>query len=242
MNNLFSLRDVAFGDVVLPPCVDIAAGQVTFICGKSGRGKSTLLKLLGGMVTADAGTVQYWDKDVEEYDPVLLRREVLLCLQATYLFEGTVADNFEQYYQYRELPAPGELAMRDYLDICAIDFPLDADCGALSGGERHRIYLAICLSLQPKALLLDEPTSALDDATAGEVLSKLTAHCRTNDIDLVIVSHNEAMTDRFADKVIRLDNIADDDCGTLDGSSRDDGKPGISSDSAASDGGAPPRE
>jgi len=205
MKNLFTLRDVVFGDVALPPLLEIEQGQTTFICGKSGHGKSTLLKLLNGMISADSGVVLYLDKVVEHYDPILLRQEVPLCRQATYLFEGSVRENFEQFYKYRELPLPSDTEMHRYLAVCAANFELSADCDLMSGGERHRVYLAICLSFQPKILLLDEPTSALDDTTAFEVLSGITDFCKDSKIDLIIVSHNSTLTESFADVIIRLD-------------------------------------
>ncbi|MCL2437496.1 MAG: ATP-binding cassette domain-containing protein [Coriobacteriia bacterium] len=206
MKNLFTLEEVAFEDVTFPPLLEIKKGEVTFICGKSGHGKSTLLKLLNNMISADSGKVLYLGNSIENYNPVQLRQEVLFCRQATYLFEGTIYENFNQFYRYRELPPPSKKEIRHYLDICAIEFDLDADCNLMSGGERHRIYLAICLSFQPKVLLLDEPTSALDDATAHEALKGIIHHCEEHSIDLIVVSHNTTLTDTFAHAVIRLEN------------------------------------
>jgi putative ABC transport system ATP-binding protein len=140
----------------------------------------------------------------------LLRQEVLLCRQATYLFEGTIEENFKNFYRYRALPAPCNAEMGDFLSTCAINFNLDANCDLMSGGERHRIYLAICLSLarEKGVLLLDEPTGALDDATSEKVLSNIVAYCREKEISLVIVSHNEALIESFADDRIHLQSTA----------------------------------
>ena len=94
--------------------------------------------------------------------------------------------------------------MHGYLKLCAALFPLGADCAAMSGGERQRVFAAICLSLRPKALLLDEPTSALDDNTANTVMTNIKTFCRENNITLIVVSHNKALAETFADHVIAL--------------------------------------
>ena len=205
MNTLFRLEHIRYADICYPSPLEISSGARTFISGPSGAGKSTLLKLLSGIVSTDEGVVFYLGKNVEEYDPVLLRREVLLAHQAAYLFDGSIKENFETFYRYREESCPPDELLRSYLDICSLDFDLDADTGPFSGGERHRVYLAICLSFQPKVLLLDEPTGALDDKTAFELMDKLSIHCHNVGIDLVVVSHNEAVTAKYADSIIRLE-------------------------------------
>ncbi|MCL2332759.1 MAG: energy-coupling factor ABC transporter ATP-binding protein [Actinomycetia bacterium] len=202
--SLFALKDVAFADLIRYPDIEIAEGRVTYLVGESGVGKTTLLRLLNGVASASAGEVLYRGNPVESYDPVELRREVLLCGQAPWLFSASVRENFAQYYRYRDLDAPDdEMALR-FLRLCAADFDLDADCSTLSGGERQRVFIAICLSLAPAVLLLDEPTSALDDATAHRMMGALKAYCTEEAITLVVVSHNSAQTHDFADDRIEL--------------------------------------
>lgn len=177
---------------------------MTFICGESGYGKSTLLKLLNGVATPDFGEILYNGKPVNDYDPILLRREVLLCGQAAFLFDDSIEENFAQYYSYRDLPAIPPEQMHTFLKICAIDLPLDTPCTTMSGGERHRVFTAIHLSLQPKILLLDEPTGALDELTANTVLANIKTFCRENNITPIIVSHNQALIQSYADNTITL--------------------------------------
>ena len=201
---IFSLRDVRFQDIIVYPDLDITAHAATFICGESGCGKSTLLKLLNSVASPSRGEIIYNGMSVEQYEPVTLRREVLLCGQSAFLFDGSVRDNFTQFYRHRDLPAPSDEEMASYLNICAVDFDLDAPCTTMSGGERQRIFTAICLSFRPKVLMLDEPTAALDDATAHSVMANIKAFCREHDMTLIAVSHHKALASQYADHIIEL--------------------------------------
>jgi len=201
---LIELREVVFEDLIHYPFIEIEQGSLTSISGESGSGKTTLLKLMNGSISALRGDIYYNGKSLEDYDPVELRREVLLCGQAPYLFDGSVQDNFAEFYRYRGRPAPDPGQMREYLELCAADFDLEADCLTLSGGERQRVFIAICLSFRPQVLLLDEPTSALDDATAHTMMARLKAFCAKQGITLIVVSHSSALVADFADHTIML--------------------------------------
>jgi putative ABC transport system ATP-binding protein len=95
--------------------------------------------------------------------------------------------------------------MKKYLKLCHADFRLEESCVRLSGGERQRIYIAICISFLPKVIMMDEPTSALDASTAGKVLGNLKAFCRENGITMIVVSHDEKLSEDYADEVITIE-------------------------------------
>jgi len=204
MPPLFSLKNVWFKDIIHYPDIEILQDGVTFICGESGCGKSTLLKLLNNAASPASGEILYAGRRIEDYDPVILRREVLLCGQTTFLFGSTVQENFIEFYKYRDLSPINQDEINKYLKICAANFPLDAPCATMSGGERHRVFTSICLSLRPKVLLLDEPTSALDNVTSNTVMSSVKTFCKDNNITLIVVSHNMALAQTYADNVITL--------------------------------------
>lgn len=199
---LFSINQVNYKDIIKYPDIDIFQNQTTFLCGESGCGKSTLLKLLNGVVSAGSGTITYKGKPVEEYDPTKLRREVLLVGQSVYLFDGTIRENFQEYYAYRDLSLISDEKIREYLKLCAADFPLTEPCKNMSGGERQRIYIAICMSLMPKVLMMDEPTSALDEKNSWIVMENIKEFCTRNGITLIVVSHNTRLAEAFADRTI----------------------------------------
>ena len=201
---LFTLQGVKYKDIIQYPDIEISEGSATFICGESGSGKSTLLQLFNGVISATDGKITYLGKDIESYEPIALRRDVLIVSQSVYLFDKSIRDNFNEYYDYRELNALDEETIKNYLDICSAHFDIDTMCSVLSGGERQRVFIAINLSYQSKVLMLDEPTSALDDKNANELMEKIKSYCKTKDITLIVVSHDMAIAGKYADNTIIL--------------------------------------
>ena len=205
MNKIFAIEKPRFGGILEYPKMEISSGNTTFIQGASGAGKSTLLKLLNATLTPEEGKIYYEGKDISEMDTIELRKEVILIGQNVYLFDETIRENFRMYYAYRDLPVPDDETMKKYLKLCHADFRLEQSCVRLSGGERQRIYIAICISFLPKVIMMDEPTSALDASTAGKVLGNLKAFCRENGITMIVVSHDEKLSEDFADEVITIE-------------------------------------
>jgi putative ABC transport system ATP-binding protein len=201
---LFTLKDVHFEDIIQYPNIEIEPYIATFICGESGSGKSTLLKLLNGVISPKGGDITYSGKNIADFDPIELRREVLLVGQAVYLFDKSIKDNFHTYYSYRDQEMISEAAIERCLDICSVHLPLDSMCNVLSGGERQRVFIAINLSFGPKVLMIDEPTSALDDKNANALMENIKTHCKTNETTLIVVSHDMAIADQYADQIILL--------------------------------------
>ena len=206
---MFALKSVNYKDILKYPDIEIPSDAATFICGESGSGKSTLLKLLNGVLSPSDGEIIYLHKTLEDYDPILLRQEILLVSQSVYLFDRSIKDNFIEYYNYRNLDAIGEDAIKKYLNICSVNLPLDSMCQVLSGGERQRVFIAINLSYQPKVLMMDEPTSALDDKNANALMENIKAHCKANNITLIVVSHDKAIAEKYADNIIYLSGGAE---------------------------------
>jgi putative ABC transport system ATP-binding protein len=193
-----------FGQLSYPP-IAIPAGKLSFLLGESGSGKTTFLKLLNGTISADEGSIFFQGVDIEEMDSLTLRKEVLLAAQAAYLFDGSISENFSHYYEARESICPTAEDMQRYLSVCCADFPLDRLCQTLSGGERQRVFGAICLSFQPKVLMLDEPTSALDEKTADRFFSQLKEFCAQQGITLLVICHNSALARKHGDHFITLE-------------------------------------
>ena len=208
METIFTISGLKFLDFIEYPPLSIECGKATFICGESGCGKSTLLRLLNATLSPSCGQILYKGNSLASIDTITLRREVLLVAQSVYLFDGTIRENFSQFYNYCEKPCISEEHMKEYLLLSCADFPLDTNCETMSGGERQRVFLAICISFLPKVLMLDEPTSALDENTSDRLFSQLKEFCHNNQITLIAVCHNQNLTDTFADHIITLEKRA----------------------------------
>jgi putative ABC transport system ATP-binding protein len=204
MPAILAAENLRFLDILRFPPIAIEQGSVTFICGESGVGKSTLLKLFNATLSPAEGTIFFSGADIGGMEAIALRRQVLLAGQTVFLFDDTIRGNFEQFYAYRGEPCIGEDEMQETLRLCSLELPLTANCHTLSGGERQRVFLAIHLSMKPAVLMLDEPTSALDQKTSRQMLERLKEHCKQAGITLVVISHDRALASAFADAVIAL--------------------------------------
>jgi len=204
MSAILSAKNLKFLDILRFPDIQIEAGSVSFICGPSGTGKSTLFKLLNATYTPSEGSITFDGQDIADMDTIQLRRQVLLAGQKVYLFDDTIRGNFIQFYSFRDQPCISEDAMREFLRLCCIEFPLNTRCQPLSGGEKQRVFLAIHLSMQPKVLMMDEPTAALDKKTAKLLLSQVKDYCKQHGMTLVAISHDITLVGEVADTVISL--------------------------------------
>jgi putative ABC transport system ATP-binding protein len=186
------------------PNIEIYENEANFLQGDSGSGKTTLFKLINCTLSPAYGNIYYKTKSILEYDTVLLRKEILLVSQSVFLFNSTVRDNFIQFYSYLDKHAPTDEHINKFLDICCINTSLDKNCDTMSGGERHRIYISICLSLASKIIMLDEPTSSLDSSTAFKVMGNILNFCKENNITPLVISHDKHLTDKFCTNFIYI--------------------------------------
>jgi subfamily B ATP-binding cassette protein HlyB/CyaB len=185
----------------------IEPGECIVLTGRSGQGKSTLLKLLLGFVQCTEGAVRIDGRDTRTSAANELRARFGVVPQDTTLFAGTLLENlqvanplasFEQIVQACRLAQ-----IHDTLE--ALPNGYRSEVGergvGLSGGQKQRVALARALLRRPQVLLLDEPFSQLDEASAASVASALSALKRT--LTIVIVSHQVPAT-LAADRRVEL--------------------------------------
>ncbi len=201
---LITAKNVNFLDIIKYPQIDIEENIFTFITGESGCGKSTFLKILNRVIIPNRGEITYKGENISAKEVIAYRKEVMLISQEVFLLDKSIEDNFKFYYESREDSLISSSDMKKFLGICCIDTALDTPCTNLSGGEKQRVFLAICLSFCPKVLLLDEPTSALDEKTSKTLLSNVKQFCFSHSITPISICHNDILVQEFADKIIHL--------------------------------------
>lgn len=183
---------------------NIEKGELAIILGSSGAGKSTILNILGGMDTIDEGTVTIDGKVISDYDQKQLttyrRNDVGFVFQFYNLMLNLTAK--ENVELASDIVADAKDPLKVLEDVKLSDrinnFP-----SQLSGGEQQRVSIARAVAKNPKILLCDEPTGALDYMTGKKVLKILQDMCKKQDVTVIIVTHNSAITP-IADKVIKL--------------------------------------
>lgn len=205
MNFIYSDNQLKFRNLIAYPEISIAEKSFTFIAGASGCGKSTYLKLLNRTALPSQGTILYHGRNIAGLPVLQYRKEMLLAPQEVFLLDGSIEDNFRFYYEAREENVLSSNQIKKYLEICCADFTPSDDCTRLSGGERQRVFLAIFLSLASNVLLLDEPTAALDENTSFALLSSISGYCKSHQITVICVCHNDGLIEKFSDATIRLE-------------------------------------
>lgn len=202
---MIEVSNLSFLNKIKYPDFNIEKGTLTLLCGPSGAGKTSLLKILNGTADRSSGEVIIESKDLGDYDSKELRRLVVLSSQNVFLFPGTIEYNFNKFYEYREqIPITND-EKKKFLDLCKVDFPLDKDVDKLSGGEKQRIFLSICISFRSEILFLDEPTSGLDTYNAEEFVKNLKSFLIQENMTVIAVSHDINLFSKYADKVIDLE-------------------------------------
>lgn len=188
----------------------IQPGKSTVIVGRSGSGKSVLLKLMMGLLRPDSGKVVLFGQDLDDLNAqeiIEVRKRMSMMFQNYALLDAlSVVDNIGFSLQVNtKIPRPEivELAneLIDILGLTGFGGALPAE---LSGGMRKRVSLARALIANPEVVLFDEPTTGLDPVMIEKVDQMILLARRTYEITSVIISHDMASAKRLADHVCYL--------------------------------------
>ncbi len=159
--------------------LEIAAGEVIGVAGKSGSGKSTITKLIQGLYTPNSGQILVDGVDLAMADPAMLRRRMGVVLQENFLFNGSVEDNIalgnpsasKGDIRYAAILSGADEFIRELAE--QYETQIGERGGKLSGGQRQRIAIARALVANPSILIFDEATSALDYETEAAIFKRL---------------------------------------------------------------------
>ena len=196
----------------MPPVLDdlslkIRPGQYVAIVGKTGCGKSTLMRVMLGFETPQKGAVYYDGRDLKRIDLKSLRRRIGAVMQNGKLFTGDIFSNITVSAPWLTLDdawAAAEIAgMAD--DIRAMPMGMQTliseGQGGISGGQRQRLLIARAIAPKPKILMFDEATSALDNITQKKISEALDRMKCTR----IVIAHRLS-TIRQCDRIIMLDH------------------------------------
>ena len=214
----------SFGDLLVWENVsfNIEDGETIAIIGRSGCGKSVLLKHINALLTPDEGEVIIDGKNIFELDYVdtrLLRQQFGVLFQGSALFDSI--NTFEnvafplRYFTDQSEEEIRENVMRA-LSYVNLESSASKETAELSGGMRKRVGLARAIILEPKYIMYDEPTSGLDPQTADEINDLILEMAETFDMTSIVITHDMHSVLEVADRVAFLDKQKLSWHGTLD--------------------------
>jgi phospholipid/cholesterol/gamma-HCH transport system ATP-binding protein len=212
---LIELKNVfkTFGDrkVLDGLNLDVHAGETLVIIGRSGVGKSTILKLVAGLLAPDRGEVWVEGQEVErlgEQELNELRKKMGVVFQYAALFDSlTVFENiaFRLLRDFGMEPGKAKEVVRQKLELVGLkDDLMDLKPSQLSGGMRKRVGLARAIAVDPEIILYDEPTSGLDPVTSEAINDLVLDMQKKLGVTSVIVTHDMHSAYKVANRIAMI--------------------------------------
>ena len=190
--------------------LEAGAGEFLALLGTSGSGKSTLLNLMAGLDRPTSGAIMAQERNLSELSSIELARYRSLTVGMVFqsfnlLPRMTLEENVELPLRLAEVER-GERAgrVREALERVGLGARASHRPSELSGGEQQRAALARALVNRPTILFADEPTGNLDSATGETIMQLLKEIQRTLGMTIVMVTHERALADRFAERIASL--------------------------------------
>lgn len=206
LNNVSFRYNESTPNIIDDLSLKIRPGQYVAIVGKTGCGKSTLMRLLLGFEQPQKGAIYYDGKDLNSIDLKSLRRKIGVVMQEGRLFNGDLFSNItisapwltmEDAWEAAEMAGVADDIRRMPMGMFTI---VSEGAGGISGGQRQRLMIARAIAPKPKILMFDEATSALDNITQKKVSESLDGLKCTR----IVIAHRLS-TIRHCDRIICLD-------------------------------------
>jgi ABC-type lipoprotein export system ATPase subunit len=220
--------------------LEIRAGEFVALLGSSGSGKSSVLNLIAGLDRPTSGSVIVQDRDLarlsrEELAKYRLHVVGMVFQSFNLIASMTLVENVELPLRFAEVDRSQRANLaREALERVGLGARLDHRPSELSGGEQQRAALARALINRPQLLLADEPTGNLDSHTGTEIMERLRQFNRDLGMTVVMVTHERALAERYAQRMIFLADgkLIDDrtndqkNSHAVDSGKHDSGEPG----------------
>lgn len=188
--------------------LEISEGEIVGLIGKSGSGKSTILRSISGLSGVDSGEIVYKDKVISSKQELVakdaLSSEIGMVFQHFNLFSHwNVLENVYKTLVIVKKMAKDvaiEKAKKALADVGLADF-YDRELSQLSGGQKQRVAIARTLAMENKVILFDEATSSLDPESSKEIMNLMASLKEEYKVTMIIVSHELAFIREICDKV-----------------------------------------
>lgn len=182
-------------------------GEIGVLFGKSGAGKTTVLRCLNGLEVFDSGEIIIDDEVINKSKDISkIRQNIGMVFQNFNLFPHmSVLENIiESPINVLKIPRDEAInKAKELLEIVDMADKIDAYPHELSGGQKQRVAIARACSLTPKVLCFDEPTSALDAESIGRV-SEIIRDLKSKGMTILIITHDKNFADEICDKMIDI--------------------------------------
>jgi putative ABC transport system ATP-binding protein len=201
------LRKQVLFDITL----EINAGEIIIMTGPSGSGKTTLLTLVGGLRSAQEGSLRVLGQELcgaNAGQLTLARRNHGYIFQAHNLHGSlTALQNVRMGLELHKSVTPQEMHRRsaEMLDLVGLGHRLNYYPDDLSGGQKQRVAIARALVSQPKIVLADEPTAALDSKSGRDVVNLMHNLAKEQDCTILLVTHDNRILD-IADRIVYMED------------------------------------
>ncbi|KAB8318103.1 ATP-binding cassette domain-containing protein [Tolypothrix campylonemoides VB511288] len=201
------LRKQALFDINL----DIYPGEIVIMTGPSGSGKTTLLTLMGGLRSAQSGSLTILGQEMcgaSKQQMVQVRRQIGYIFQAHNLLtflsaKQNVRMSLELHDEY--LSQDMNKMSTDILKAVGLENRIDYYADSLSGGQKQRVAIARALVSHPKIVLADEPTAALDKKSGRDVVEMMQQLAKQQGCTILLVTHDNRILD-IADRIVYMED------------------------------------
>jgi putative ABC transport system ATP-binding protein len=210
LNHYFG-QDTLRKQVLFDINLDIYAGEIIIMTGPSGSGKTTLLTLMGGLRSAQAGSLKILGQEIRgtnKQQLTQLRKQIGYIFQAHNLMTFlTAKQNVQLSLELHETDLNQDINARSIamLESVGLGHRTEYYPESLSGGQKQRVAIARALISKPKIVLADEPTAALDKKSGRDVVELMQQLAKEQSCTILLVTHDHRILD-IADRIIYMED------------------------------------